>query len=53
MVKREAKGWVITPETAVKGMLRDLGKERMTRGVLKHDLYMGLLFNYLPWRLLC
>jgi len=53
MVKREAKGWVITPEIAVKGMLRDLGKERMTRGVFKHDLFMGLLFNYLPWRLLC
>ena len=53
MVKREAKGWVISPEVAVKGMLRDLGKERMTRGVFVHDLCMGLLFNYLPWRWLC
>lgn len=52
MVKRPVGGWVINTETAVKGMLRDLGKERMTRGVAVHDFYMGLLFNYLPSRFL-
>jgi len=34
-------------------MLRDLGKERMTRGVFVHDFYLGLLFTYLPWRFIC
>jgi hypothetical protein len=53
MVKREAKGWVITPQVAVKGMLRDLGKERMTRGVFVHDFYLGILFAYMPWKWLC
>ncbi len=53
MVKKEPKGWVISTTVGVKGMLRDLGKERFSRGVAVHDLCMGLVFNYIPWRVLC
>jgi len=53
MVKREAKGWVISPSVGVRGMLRDLGKERFSRGVAVHDFCMGLIFNYIPWKVLC
>lgn len=34
-------------------MLRDLGKERFSRGVAVHDFLMGLIFKYVPWRVLC
>lgn len=37
MLKRPAGGRVVTTEVAVKGMLKDLGKERMTRGCSTHD----------------
>jgi hypothetical protein len=48
MIKKPAGGLVVSTETAVKGMFRDLGKERMTRGVAVHDFYLGLVFNYIP-----
>ena len=48
MIKKPVGGLVVDTETAVKGMFRDLGKERMTRGVAVHDLYLGLVFNYVP-----
>ena len=52
MIKKPAGGLVVNTETAVKGMLRDLGKERMTRGVAVHDLALGLVFNYIPLSLI-
>jgi hypothetical protein len=48
MINKPVGGLVVNTETAVKGMFRDLGKERMTRGVAVHDLYLGLVFNYVP-----
>lgn len=47
MLKRPPGGSVVTPEVAVKGMLKDLGKEKMTRGCGVHDLSMTL-FNRVP-----
>ena len=43
MLKRPPGGSVVTTEVAVKGMFRDLGKERMTRGCFVHDSSMALL----------
>ena len=43
---------MLTPQAAVKGMLKDVGKESMTRGALIHDLPMGLIFRYTPTRIL-
>ena len=43
MLKRPAGGSVVTTEIAVKGMLKDLGKEKMTRGCFRHDASMAVL----------
>ena len=43
MLKRPAGGTVVTTEVAVKGMFKDLGKERMTRGCFTHDASMVIL----------
>ena len=44
MLKRKAGGRIVTTEVAVDGMLRDLGKERMTWGYFRHDMQHGLSF---------
>ena len=43
MLKRPPGGSVVTTETAVKGMFKDLGKERMTRGCFIHDSTMAVM----------
>ena len=43
MLKRPPGGSVVTTETAVKGMFKDIGKERLTRGCFRHDSMMALL----------
>lgn len=47
MLKRPPGGSVVTTEVAVKGMLKDLGKEKMTRGCGVHDFSMAI-FNRVP-----
>ena len=43
MLGRPPGGAVVTTETAVKGMFKDLGKERMTFGCLIHDSTMAFM----------
>ena len=43
MNKKPPGGAVITTDAAVKGMFKDLGKEKMTRGCFAHDSSMALL----------
>lgn len=40
MLKKPAGGRVVTPEVAVKGMLKDLGKESITYGCSTHGYAM-------------
>ena len=49
MLKRKAGGRIVTTEVAVDGMLRDLGKERMTWGCFRHDLLHGMMFRVPEW----
>ena len=49
MLKRKAGGRIVTTEVAVDGMLRDLGKERMTWGCFRHDMQHGLSFMVPAW----
>lgn len=43
MLKNDFGGFVVSPETAVKGMFKDIGKEKMTRGCIQHDLLQSFL----------
>ena len=47
MLKRPPGGSVVTTEVAVKGMFKDLGKEKMTRGCFVHDASMAV-FPLIP-----
>ena len=47
MLRMPAEGRVATPHDAVKGMLRDVGKESATYGCYKHAKAMAM-FGYLP-----
>jgi short-subunit dehydrogenase len=38
MSKRKAGGFVLSVDSAVRGMFRDIGTERITNGALTHDL---------------
>jgi len=49
MLRQKAGGRVVTTEVAVDGMLRDLGKERMSFGCFKHDLFNSVLFMVPIW----
>lgn len=48
MLEKEARGDVVSTETAVKGMFRDLGKEVWSNGATRHSFMFWQFMTLVP-----